>query len=202
MALDRGHLHRPDHVGRVVHTEFVRVPVEARKVDPNGFDPGRRTSRQPLLVHLLTVHPVREAVQHAGPVVKGIDDAVSDREVVARKIELCLAALGEVDPIGVADLDDPITDLEFDTLRGHAGTIPWPPGAVRDPACRKAAFDRARTAWRRSPFSPERPGIDWLPFWGVSAAPPVASFRTRPQKPLESVRRRRICGLVRKDARP
>src|SRR5215213_11884488 len=142
MELDGRHLHRPDDVGWVVHAELVSVPVEAREVDTYGFDPRRRTSRQPLLVHLLPVYAVRETVQHAGPVVQRVDDAVSDRQVVAREIELGLAPLREIDPIGVADLDDSITDLEFHALRGHAGTLPWR-------SLREAPFARSRRRLQR-----------------------------------------------------
>jgi hypothetical protein len=93
------------------HTELVGVPIETREVHPDGLDPWRRSAGQSLLMHLLTIDSIGKAVQHAGPVVEGIDDAVGDGEVIPSKIKLGLPTRGEVNPVGIADLDDPISDL-------------------------------------------------------------------------------------------
>jgi hypothetical protein len=75
--------------------------------------------RQSLLVHLLTVNSIGKSVQHARPVVQGVDDAVGNREVVPSKIKLGLPTRGKVDPARIADLDDSIPDLQLDPLRRH-----------------------------------------------------------------------------------
>ena len=124
MELDRRHLHRPDHVGRMGHAELVGVAVVAREVHAYGLDPRRGAVRQPLLVDLLAVDAVGEAVQHARPVVERVDDPVGHAQVVVGQVELGLAAGREVDPVRVADLDDPVADLELDPLGRHVG----PPG--------------------------------------------------------------------------
>jgi hypothetical protein len=92
MELDRRHLHRPDHVRRMIDAELVGVPVEARKVHPHGLDPRWCAVGQPLLMHLLSIDAIGETVQHAGPVVESVDDAVGDRKVVLSKIKLGLPA--------------------------------------------------------------------------------------------------------------
>jgi hypothetical protein len=81
------------------HAELVGVAIEARKVHPYGLDPRRRAVRQPFLMHLLAVHAIREAVQHARPVVERVDNAVGNREVVASKIKFGLPASREINPV-------------------------------------------------------------------------------------------------------
>jgi hypothetical protein len=62
-------------------------------------------------MHLLAIYAIGKAMQHARPVIEGVDDAVGDREVIPSKIKLGLPTRREVDPVGIADLDDPISDL-------------------------------------------------------------------------------------------
>ena len=79
MELHRGHLHRPHHVGRVLHAQLVGGAVPAREVHVDGLDPVRGAPGQPLLVHLLAGDAGREAVQHARPVAQGAHDALGRR---------------------------------------------------------------------------------------------------------------------------
>jgi hypothetical protein len=103
----------------MIDAQLVGVSIEARKVHPYGFDPWRRPMRQSFLMDLFAVDAIGKAVQHARPVIEGIDDAVGDRDVVPSKIKFGLAACREVDPVRIADLDDPVFDLQLDALRGH-----------------------------------------------------------------------------------
>ena len=95
------------------------MPAIAREVHPDGFQPGRRTVRNPLLVHLLARHSRREAVHHAGPLPQRTHDAIADRQVVADEIELGFAAGGEVHPVRAGDANRPVPDLEFHVFCGH-----------------------------------------------------------------------------------
>src|SRR5215212_10168596 len=120
MELHRRHLHRPDHIGQMIDTKLIGIAIEARKVYAYGLDPRRRAMWQPFLMHLFAVDAIGEAVQHAWPVIEGIDDAVGDGKVVPSKVKLGLAPRREVDPVRIADLDDSVSDLQLDALCGHA----------------------------------------------------------------------------------
>ena len=120
MELHRRHLHCPDHVRQMIDAKLIGIAIEARKVHAYGLDPRRRAMRQPFLVNLFAVDAIGEAVQHARSVIEGIDDAVRDREVVPSKIKFGLATCREINPVRIADLDNPISDLQLDALRGHA----------------------------------------------------------------------------------
>ena len=78
MELHGRHLHCPNDIGWMSHAELIGVPVETREMHPDGLDPGRRSVRQSLLMHLLAIDSIGKAVQHARPVVEGVDDAVGD----------------------------------------------------------------------------------------------------------------------------
>ena len=121
MELDRGHLHGPDHAAELGHAELIRRPSKAGEVDLHGLHPVRGALRQPLLVHLVAVDPLREPVQHARPLAQAPDDPVADAHVVPGQVELGLAARGEVHPVRAGDPNGSPIDLEFDAVGGgHA----------------------------------------------------------------------------------
>jgi len=134
MELHGRHLHRPDHRRELGDAQLVGSAVPAREVQPHGLQPRRRPVRDPLLVDLLTGQPLGEPVQHARPFAQRPDDAVTDREVVGRQVELGPPVLREVDPVGVAHPHRALADGEFDggsrCLRGHHRTLAGmpPPG--------------------------------------------------------------------------
>src|SRR5215470_6249278 len=88
-------------------------------MNPHGLQPRRRPARHSLLVHLLPCHTRREPVQHARPVAEGPDDPVANRDVVADQVKLGPSAGRKVHPVGVADPDRPLPDLDIH-MRGHA----------------------------------------------------------------------------------
>ncbi len=125
VKLDRGHLHCPDHVGEPRDAQLIRVAPIAGKVDAHGLHPGRCPRREALLVNLLAIDATRKAVEHARALRERAHDPFPDGEVVAREVELGLAARQNVDAVRVGDAHpSPSTSSR---------TAPSEPGDTRSP---------------------------------------------------------------------
>ena len=128
MKLDRGHLHRPDHGCQLGDAELVGMAVVPREAHPHGLHPGRSTTGKPLLVHLLAADPLREPVQHGGPLAQRANDPVAHAEVVLSQVELGLTAGREVDPVRVGDAQAAAGHVQLDcwgaaTRGGHESNL-------------------------------------------------------------------------------
>ncbi len=113
MELDRRHLHRPDHARELGDAQLVGVAAVTGEGQPDGLHPVGGAGRDALLVHLVAVDPAREAMQHARPLPQRADDPVADADVVAREVELRLAASREVHPVRAREAHRAIADLEL-----------------------------------------------------------------------------------------
>src|ERR1043165_6298323 len=82
-----------------------------------------RAFGQPFLVDLLAADPPRVTVQHARSVAQCAHNAVPDRDVVVRDVQLGFATRREVDPIRIGYADRTSSDVEFHKRRSHAGTV-------------------------------------------------------------------------------
>jgi hypothetical protein len=116
VKIQRSEIGGPSDRGHLGDAELVRMTA-AGEIDASGLDPLRTLFRNPLLVDRLPLSAVRMALEGAGPLVKRPHDAVADGEVVLDEIELATTLgpyLPEVDLVGIGDLDEALTDFEFE----------------------------------------------------------------------------------------
>src|SRR5207244_8358324 len=79
-------------------------------LDPHSF-PTRRSS------DLLAADTLRLTLELARPLVQRAHDSVADADEILHEVELRLAARGEVDLVGIRDLDRALPDLKLHERR-------------------------------------------------------------------------------------
>jgi hypothetical protein len=113
MEVDRAETRGPGHVRDLGHAELVRVPA-GRKSDPRDLDPVGPLLGHPLLVDGLALGAAGMALELRRTLVQRAHDSLADGDVVLDVVELRLAALGEVDLVGVRHLDGATADFQLD----------------------------------------------------------------------------------------
>ena len=119
VEVDRAQVRGPGHVRDLGHAELVGVAA-GREGDARDLDPVGPLLGHALLVDRLALRAAGMALQLRGPLVERAHDPLADGDVVLDVVELRLAALGEVDLVGVRHLDGAAADLQLDERRGHA----------------------------------------------------------------------------------
>ncbi len=139
---DGSHLCGPDDVGGTRHAQRLGA-APRREGHVAGLDPVGRTFRQPFLVDLVALDPVREALQVGGPVAQGRQDGTAGvgghRPVVVRDVTFGAALgaeRGEHHAVAAGQPHGHAVDVDRLCGRGHARSLARSPDGDQAGGCR------------------------------------------------------------------